>query len=88
LSLANEKEVVERTLLFVPNVPIAKVFNSEGRVIGCAALTLVNGAIEARLFLDKHTPEAFELENSPGKARIDVTGSLFDAKLALTVLFK
>lgn len=88
MSQANDKEVYERTFLFVPSIPLAKVFTADGRVIGTAAVELAEGGVKAKLFLDKHTPEAFELETEPSRVRVNVSGTLFDGKLSLTVYFE
>jgi len=39
-------------------------------------IKFVDGAIEAQVFLDSHTPEAFDLEQAPEKLRPDIELSL------------
>lgn len=43
------------------------VYGHNGKVIGSAVLSFVSGGMQARLILDAHNPEAFDLANEPSR---------------------
>lgn len=72
-----EPRLLEKTLRFQQPSCIATVRSrDDGKVLGSAMVKFVDGALDAQVFLDAHTPEAFDLEQEPGKLRPDIELSL------------
>lgn len=64
-------KLLQRTaLLQFPIQNPFKVMNVEGKVIGSATVSLTEGGLKVELFLDQHTPEAFDIEVDPSRVKV------------------
>lgn len=72
-----EPRILEKTLKFQQPSCVAQVRSrDDGKVLGSAMVKFVEGAVETELFLDAHTPEAFDLDQEPKKLNPDIELSL------------
>lgn len=64
-----------------------KVVDITGKVIGAAVISLALDRIKVELFLDPHTPEAFDVEVETGRARIvphiHLDGNIIDGTIVI-----
>ena len=58
---------------------------SRDRLVGAAAVSLINGAFAVRLFLDPHNPEVFDLVNEPKRCKVDIHLVMVDGLLSGSV---
>jgi hypothetical protein len=72
-----EPKLVEKTVKFLQPTCIATICSHvDERRLGSATITFVEGAVQAELFLDAHTPEGFDVEVSPDKLNPTIDLSL------------
>lgn len=57
------------------------VYGSGGKVIGSAVLEFVKGGMQARLILDAHNPEAFDLANEPGRCTFKLMARILNGEM-------
>jgi hypothetical protein len=57
------------------------VYDAAGRPLGSAVLEFVSGGLQARLFLDTHKPEAFDLANDSNRCRFGLSANITDGEL-------
>lgn len=75
--MTTEPKLLEKTLKFQQPSCIASVRSrDDGKILGSAMVKFAEGAVETQVYLDAHTPEAFDLEQAPEKLHPDIELSL------------
>jgi hypothetical protein len=71
--------VMDMKVSIINPVPVCST--ETGKFLGTAVLEFVNGGVQARFFLDAHTPEAFDLAQEPDRCRFGLVGALVGGEL-------
>lgn len=68
-----EPKLLEKTLMFPQPSCVATVRSrDDGKLLGSATVFFVDGGVKVEMYLDAHTPEAFDLDQEPQKLSPDV----------------